>query len=225
MNKKVLGIRNLSWAYGSGAIKQKILDNVDLTLNNGEILVLSGPSGSGKTTLLTLTGALRSFKEGSITVLGKELRGATEEELRRVRCEVGYIFQNHNLLSFLTAEQNVIMSAQLNAEEPTNRAAARAREALIQVGLADRLSFYPHQLSGGQKQRVAIARALVNKPKLILADEPTASLDSTSGRQVVDLLKALAKEQGTAILLVTHDLRILDVADRTVRMQDGKVAA
>lgn len=223
MNREVLQVADLNFAYSSDSLQVPILRDIQMVLRDSEILVLSGPSGSGKTTLLTLIGALRSFRQGSIHVMGKELRGANEEQRRMIRCKIGYIFQSHNLLSFLSAEQNVLMSAQLEAGETADCARMRARAALEQVGLGDRLDFFPHQLSGGQKQRVAIARALVNKPKLILADEPTASLDSASGRQVIDLLKALAKEQCTAILLVTHDARILDVADRMLYMQDGGI--
>ncbi|PHJ67370.1 hypothetical protein VF14_00510 [Nostoc linckia z18] len=185
---------------------------------------MMGPSGSGKTTLLTLIGGLRSVQEGSLKVLGFELYGANKDQLFEIRRNIGYIFQSHNLLKFLTAWQNVQTSLELHPDIPPEELRPRAEAMLKTVGLEHRVNYYPENLSGGQKQKVAIARALVSHPKLILADEPTAALDSKSGRDVVELMQQLAQEQGCPILVVTHDNRILDIADRIVRMEDGRLA-
>lgn len=185
---------------------------------------MTGPSGSGKTTLLTLIGGLRSVQEGSLRVFGQELCGASKHDLVQIRRHIGYIFQSHNLLKFLTALQNVQMSIELHEDIPLQEARSKSAIMLATVGLAERVHYYPENLSGGQKQRVAIARALVTHPQLVLADEPTAALDSSSGRAVVNLMQHLAKEQGCTILMVTHDNRILDVADRIIHMEDGLVA-
>ncbi|MEN9208399.1 MAG: DevA family ABC transporter ATP-binding protein [Gloeomargarita sp. GMQP_bins_120] len=217
----VVDIAHLNHAYGHGALRKQILFDINLTIREGEIVILTGPSGSGKTTLLTLIGCLRSVQEGSLKVLGQELHGAGKNTLIQLRRRIGYIFQAHNLLQFLTARQNVQMALELHPHIPPAKAKAMAEAMLARVGLADKCNSYPHDLSGGQKQRVAIARALVAQPRLILADEPTASLDSKAGREVVDLMQHLAKERGAAILLVTHDHRILDIADRIVHLEDG----
>ncbi|MCS6782886.1 MAG: DevA family ABC transporter ATP-binding protein [Gloeomargarita sp. SKYBB_i_bin120] len=220
-SEPVVAIAHLEHAYGEGELRKQILFDINLTIREGEIVLLTGPSGSGKTTLLTLIGCLRSVQKGSLKVFGQELNGASKATLTQLRRRIGFIFQAHNLLQFLTARQNVQMALELHPHIPPAKAKAMAEAMLAQVGLADKCDSYPHDLSGGQKQRVAIARALVAHPRLILADEPTASLDSKSGREVVDLLQRLAKEQGAAILLVTHDHRILDIADRIVHLEDG----
>jgi putative ABC transport system ATP-binding protein len=199
-----------------------MLFGIDLSIDPGEIVIMTGPSGSGKTTLLTLMGALRSAQEGSLKVLGHELRNATPSSLLSVRRSIGYIFQAHNLIDSLTALENVEMSLDL-LDLGSRERRARAVEAMAAVGLSDRMHHHPDQMSGGQKQRVAIARALAPKPRLILADEPTASLDKQSGREVVDLMNRLAREKGTSVLLVTHDNRILDIADRIVNLEDGRL--
>ena len=186
---------------------------------------MTGPSGSGKTTLLSLVGGLRSVQDGSLKILGHELNGASRRRLAQVRRSIGYIFQAHNLLDSLTAVQNVEMSVRLHDDVSRTAARQRAVAMLGSVGLADRIHHYPDQLSGGQKQRVAIARALVSQPQVILADEPTAALDKQSGRDVVDLMYKLAKEQQCTVLLVTHDNRILDVADRIIHMEDGRLSS
>ncbi|MEB3177987.1 MAG: DevA family ABC transporter ATP-binding protein [Nostocaceae cyanobacterium] len=216
----VIAIKNLNHYYGKGSLKKQILFDVSLEIYPGEIVIMTGPSGSGKTTLLTLIGGLRSVQEGSLQFLGQELRGANQRKLVQMRRKIGYIFQAHNLLEFLTARQNVQMSVELK-NISQHLAIAKSVAMLQAVGLGDRINYYPDNLSGGQKQRVAIARALVNHPPLVLADEPTAALDKKSGRDVVELMQSLAKEQGTTILLVTHDNRILDIADRIVEMEDG----
>jgi putative ABC transport system ATP-binding protein len=222
-DESVVQIQNLNFAFGEGDLRKQILFDVNLQIERGEIVIMTGPSGGGKTTLLTLIGALRSAQEGSVSVLGKELLGAGEKEMVEVRKHIGYIFQAHNLLKSITARQNVMMSLELHDHISTQESSEKAAEMLQAVGLEEHLDKIPDKLSGGQKQRVAIARALAAHPKLILADEPTAALDSKSGRNVVDILQRLAREQGSSILLVTHDNRILDIADRIVSMEDGKL--
>ncbi len=218
----IIEAEGLSHFYGRGALRKQILFEISLSIDTGEIVIMTGPSGSGKTTLLTLMGALRSAQEGSLRVLGHELRNASPASLLTVRRSIGYIFQAHNLIDSLTALENVEMSLDLLNLKSRDRR-ERAIEAMTAVGLADRLHHHPDQMSGGQKQRVAIARALAPRPRLILADEPTASLDKQSGRDVVDLMNNLAREQGTSVLLVTHDNRILDIADRIVNLEDGRL--
>jgi putative ABC transport system ATP-binding protein len=215
-------IRNLNHYYGEGELRKQVLFENDLEVARGEIVVMTGPSGSGKTTLLTLIGALRTVQEGSLEVLGEQLRGAALTELVRVRRKLGFIFQAHNLFDSLTAFQNVRMAAELFAFSPerTNR---RIEELLALLGLGQRMHYKPGALSGGQKQRVAIARALVHQPPLVLADEPTAALDEKSGREVVTLFQRFAREDRCSIIMVTHDNRILDVADRIVNMVDGRI--
>jgi putative ABC transport system ATP-binding protein len=215
--------RGLCHSFGRGATRVDVLRRVDLRIDPGEVVLLTGPSGCGKTTLLTLVGALRQMQEGSLRVLGQELAGVDRGTRQRLRRRIGMIFQGHNLLRSLTAEQNVQMGADLLPALSYRGRRDRAREWLRAVGLGEHLAKLPHDLSGGQKQRVAIARALAAEPQLLLADEPTAALDSRSGRDVVELLRRLAREQGCAVLLVTHDPRILDVADRLVRMEDGRL--
>lgn len=216
-----ISVQNLNHYFGQGQLRKQVLFDINLEINTGEIVIMTGPSGSGKTTLLTLIGGLRSAQSGSLQVLGQELCGATSQQLTQARKHHGYIFQAHNLHSSLTALQNVKMGLELHREIPPTKMKAQSIAMLEQVGLKERINYYPDGLSGGQKQRVAIARALVSHPKLVLADEPTAALDSKSGRDVVNLMQTLAKEQGCTILLVTHDNRILDVADCIVHMEDG----
>jgi putative ABC transport system ATP-binding protein len=219
-----ISIRNLNHFFGAGALRKQILFDITADIFPGEIVINTGPSGSGKTTMLTLVCGLRTVQEGQVRTLEHELNGATKNTLVKVRKSIGFIFQAHNLLGALTACQNVQMSMQLDKISP-QESRRRAVEILKAVGLEHRVDHSPHQLSGGQKQRVAIARALVRRPKIILADEPTAALDKASGREVVDLLHNLAKEQGCAILLVTHDNRILDIADRILMLEDGRISS
>jgi putative ABC transport system ATP-binding protein len=221
----VIAIHNLNHYFGEKALKKQVLSNINLDIFPGEIVLMTGPSGSGKTTLLTLTGGLRSGQEGSLRILGEEMCGASDRKRMKVRRNIGYIFQAHNLHGSLTALQNVRMGLEVHPHWTNAEMKVRSTEILEQVGLGDRVNYYPSDLSGGQKQRVAIARALVSRPKIILADEPTAALDSKSGREVVELMQSLAKEQGCTILLVTHDNRILDIADRIVNMEDGQLVA
>ncbi|MEM6867541.1 MAG: ATP-binding cassette domain-containing protein [Cyanobacteria bacterium P01_C01_bin.121] len=219
----VIYATELSHAFGRGHLKKSVLCDVTLSLEAGEVVILEGPSGSGKTTLLTLLGALRSVQSGSLNVFGYELNGAKKPRLRQTRSQIGYIFQHHNLLTCLSSWENVSTSLKLHSDIAKREYRARAVELLQAVGLKDKVDAYPENLSGGQKQRVAIARALVSRPKLILADEPTSSLDSKSGRDVVEIMQRLAREEGASVLLVTHDNRILDIADRILHMEDGKL--
>ncbi|WP_445635288.1 ABC transporter related [Nostoc sp. DSM 114161] len=219
--KHIVRIANLNHYFGENRIRTQTLFDINFHIKFGEIVIMTGPSGSGKTTLLTLIGGLRSVQEGSLKFLGHELFGASNEQLVKVRRHIGYIFQAHNLLDFLTARQNVQMSLELHKNISESEARSKSEAILNAVKLENRVNYYPSDLSGGQKQRVAIARALVSHPKLVLADEPTAALDSKTGRDVVTLMQELAKEQNCAILMVTHDNRILDVADRIIHMEDG----
>jgi len=218
-----VSINGLSHWYGKGATRRQVLQGVDLQIAAGEVVLLTGPSGCGKTTLLTLIGALRQVQDGDVRVFGQQLKGAGRGQRQKLRRRIGMIFQGHNLLRCLTAEQNVQMGSDLLPGFSYRARRDQAREWLRAVGLDAELSKLPHDLSGGQKQRVAIARALAARPKLLLADEPTAALDSATGREVVELLKRLAREQSCSVLMVTHDPRILDVADRLVRMEDGRL--
>ncbi|AFY30916.1 DevA family ABC transporter ATP-binding protein [Calothrix sp. PCC 7507] len=220
----VISINNLDHYFGHGQLRKQVLFDINLEINAGEIIIMTGPSGSGKTTLLTLVGGLRSAQSGSLQVLGEELCGASAGKLTEARRHHGYIFQAHNLHGSLTALQNVKMGLEVHKNISLSEMKTRSAEMLEQVGLGHRLNYYPDDLSGGQKQRVAIARALVGHPKIVLADEPTAALDSKSGRDVVNMMQKLAKEQSCTILMVTHDNRILDIADRIVHMEDGKLA-
>jgi putative ABC transport system ATP-binding protein len=219
----VISARNLNHYFGEGELRKQALFNINLDIYPGEIIIMMGPSGSGKTTLLTLMGGLRSAQEGSLTILGQELCGASKDQLTYLRRNIGYIFQAHNLLTFLTAKQNVRMSLELHDVYLEQDMDHMSAEMLNTVGLGHRVDYYADSLSGGQKQRVAIARALISQPKIVLADEPTAALDKKSGRDVVELMQKLAKEQHCTILLVTHDNRILDIADRIVYMEDGRL--
>ena len=216
-------VDNLSHAFGQGEMRRAVLQNISFSIEPGEVVLLTGPSGCGKTTLLTLIGALRTVQQGQVSVLGQSLDGAGRRLRQQVRRRIGMIFQGHNLLRCLTAEQNVQMGADLLPDLSYRARRDEARQWLRAVGLEDHMAKVPHDLSGGQKQRVAIARALAANPRLLLADEPTAALDSRTGREVVELLRRLAREQSCAVLMVTHDPRIVDVADRLLQMEDGRL--
>ena len=225
MNKTAtIKVCDLNHSFGKGVLRKQVLFDITTEIPEGEIVIVTGPSGSGKTTMLTLLGALRSTQDGSIEVLGEELCGAKARTLEKVRRQIGFIFQQHNLLEALTAIQNVELGLRVTGRFSRRELRQRSIDMLKAVGLADHSHRKPSQLSGGQRQRVAIARALVSRPSMLLADEPTASLDKQSGRDVVELMKALAKENGTTILMVTHDNRILDIADRIVHLEDGKLS-
>lgn len=219
----IISVKNLNHYFGQGSLQKQVLFDINLDINAGEIVIMTGPSGSGKTTLLTLLGGLRSAQEGSLIILDQEIRKATKQQLTKLRKNIGYIFQAHNLMTFLTAKQNVRMSLELHEKYLNQDMNAIAVSMLETVGLGHRAEYYPENLSGGQKQRVAIARALISNPQIVLADEPTAALDKQSGRDVVELMQKLAKQQDCTILLVTHDNRILDIADRIIYMEDGQL--
>ncbi len=220
---KTVSINNLSHFYGIDENKKQVLKNVNFFIERGELVLLKGPSGCGKTTLLTLIGALRTCQSGDLNVLNNQLNGASRKTRQKLRRNIGMIFQGHNLLRCLTAEQNVQMGADLLRNLTYLQRREIARKWLSAVGLEAHHKKLPNELSGGQKQRVAIARALSANPKLLLADEPTSALDSITGREIVSLLRKLTKEQNCSVLMVTHDPRISDMADRILNMEDGKI--
>lgn len=221
----VIQVQHLNHSFGEGDLAKQVLFDNNIEIGSGELIIMTGPSGSGKTTLLTLVGALRSVQDGSVRVLGQELKGMSGKELVEARRRLGFIFQLHNLFDSLSAIENVRMSMEIHNRHEPREMDRLCTEMLERLGLGERIEYKPKALSGGQRQRVAIARALVNRPKLILADEPTAALDKKSSRDVVDLLKELTTQNGSTILMVTHDSRILDVADRIVTMIDGHISS
>lgn len=220
----IISLRDVNHWFGSGENRKHALKDLSLDIYPGQIIICTGPSGSGKTTLLTMLGGLRSCQEGSLKILGEELNGASKKQLALLRLNVGFIFQAHNLMMFLNARKNVRLSLELHEQYYSENMDQIADDMLSKVGLGDRADYFPAKLSGGQRQRVAIARALVSKPKILLGDEPTAALDKESGRAVVKLMQELAKEQQTTIIMVTHDNKILDVADRIIIVEEGRLA-
>ncbi len=216
-------VTELNHWFGSGEAKIQALFNINLAIQPGKLTILMGPSGSGKTTLLTLIGCLREVQDGNIQLLGEELRGAKDKRLNALRRRLGFIFQAHNLHESLTAIQNVRMGLEVHGAKNQKEYDRASSHVLTQLGLGDRLSYMPSKLSGGQKQRVAVARALVGNPAIIFADEPTAALDKESGMKTVQLLKRLGEVRGTTTVMVTHDNRILDLADRILRLEDGRI--
>lgn len=220
----LIDAQSLYYRYGDGELSQSVLKGASIQVASGEFVILAGPSGSGKSTLLSLIGALRGAQDGNLGILGSELNNASDDVLRRVRRKVGYVFQQHNLLGFLTALQNVEMTLEMFPEYDAKERRSRAASILDAVGLGNHLNYYPAQLSVGQKQRVAIARGLVHEPRLILADEPTASLDGKTGIQIVEMLHGMVKNSGCGALVVTHDNRIFGYADRILHIEDGMVS-
>ena len=218
-------VRGLNHWFGTGEARKQAIFDVDLTVARGSLTVLMGPSGSGKTTVLTLMGCLRDVQDGSICLLGHELMGAGNALNEALRRRLGFIFQAHNLHGSLTAMQNVQMGLQVHGLNDPEAERQAARHALSLVGLADRMDYLPGNLSGGQKQRVAVARALVGNPDIVFADEPTAALDKESGLNVVAMLKKLGELRGTTTVMVTHDNRILELADRIVTLEDGRIVS
>ncbi len=222
MNPAIM-VRNVTKTYAEGDLRVPVLHGVDLEIYDGEIAMLVGPSGSGKTTLLSIMGCILRATSGSVVIGGQEVSGLSEGQLPQVRLEnIGFVFQGFNLFPTLTAGENVELMLNLKGVSKT-AARNRAQELLKQVGLAHKFDVVPTNLSGGQKQRVAIARALAGDPRIILADEPTAALDWQSGRAVMEMLRSLAHNQGRAVAIVTHDPRVLEFADRTIRLEDGMV--
>ena len=216
-------VQGLNHWFGQGEAKKQALFDINLTIPRGSLTVLMGASGSGKTTLLTLIGCLRNVQSGSARLLGTELHGAGTEVLVRSRRRLGFIFQAHNLHESLTAMQNVRMGLEVHGKAALAQWEDAASHLLGVLGLGQRLNYLPGNLSGGQKQRVAVARALVGNPEVVFADEPTAALDKDSGLQVVKMLKRLGQERGTTTLMVTHDNRVLELADRIITMEDGRI--
>jgi putative ABC transport system ATP-binding protein len=221
-NDTTLQIVHVSKRYGSGSTEVTAVHDASLSVNPGEIVLIMGPSGSGKTTLLSMLGALLKPTEGEIHLNGTTISELAENRLPDIRLkQFGFIFQDFNLLSALTAIENVAIVMEL-AGAKSGEARRRAASLLTELGLGERLHFLPEKLSGGEKQRVAIARALVNDPALILADEPTANLDSKIGHEIMRLLRRIAKEQGRSVVIVSHDQRIKDIADRVLWLEDGE---
>jgi len=225
MSEKALSVDSVVKVFDEGSQRVEVLRGVSLDVEPGEVLALEGPSGSGKTTLLSIMGCILTPTSGRVEVGGEEVDHRRPEKLRDVRRRaIGFVFQQYNLFPALTALENVEYA--LNVKGVKGRAAhAEARRVLERVGLGDRSSFLPRDLSGGQKQRVAIARALAGSPRVILADEPTANLDTAAGTQVLDLFRDLAKKERKGLVIVTHDPKVRPVADRVVGIRDGRLAA
>jgi len=223
MTEPLLEAVGVAKDLGSGAAKVAALKGVSLTLGGGELTLLMGPSGSGKTTLLSILGCMLTPMEGTVRVCGHLTAGAGPEDLALLRREhLGFVFQSFHLFPTLSATDNVRLALDVRGE-PSRAAKARSREALAKVGLSHKIKAYPRELSGGEQQRVAIARAIVGNPSIILADEPTAALDGDNGQAIMKILADIAREQGRAVLIVTHDPRLLPFADRTVHIEDGRI--
>lgn len=222
-NKSPIKVSGLNHWFGAGEARKQAVFDINLTVAKGSLTVLMGPSGSGKTTVLTLMGCLRDIQDGSVDLLDTQLNGATEDQMVATRRKLGFIFQAHNLHESLTAEQNVLMGLQVHGRGDDKQQKLATKHMLGLVGLADRTDYLPSNLSGGQKQRVAVARALVSNPEIIFADEPTAALDKDSGFTVVQMLKNLGEARGTTTVMVTHDNRILEMADRIITLEDGRI--
>ena len=221
MTAPVLEVRHVTKRFGTAATQVLAVDDVSLVVQPGDVVLIMGPSGSGKTTLLSMIGALLKPSEGSIEVQGADITVLSERQLPDIRLrDFGFVFQDFNLLSALSVVENVAIVAEL-AGSTSHAARDKATAILTSLGLGDRLDFLPEKLSGGEKQRVAIARALVNDPRLILADEPTANLDSKIGHEIMRLLRSVAKDQGRSVVIVSHDQRIRDIADRVLWLEDG----
>lgn len=217
----IMQVENVTRRFGSGSTEVVAVHDVSLTMMPGEVVLIMGPSGSGKTTLLSMLGGLLQPSSGRIQIGSDDLTQLDESRLPDVRLRhIGFIFQDFNLLSALSCLDNVALVGQLNGLS-RKESRQRAQELLEQLGLGHRLNFLPEKLSGGEKQRVAIARALVNKPDIILADEPTANLDSHHGHETMRLLRRIAKEEQRSVIIVSHDQRIKDIADRILWLEDG----
>jgi putative ABC transport system ATP-binding protein len=225
VGETVLHVEEVMKTFEEGSQRVEVLKGISMDVNEGEVLALEGPSGSGKTTLLSIMGCILTPTSGRVTVDGEQVRSDRPEVLREARRKsIGFVFQQYNLFPALSAEENVEYA--LNVKGTRGRAAeTEARRVLDRVGLGDRLSFLPRDLSGGQKQRVAIARALAGSPRVILADEPTANLDTAVGTQILELFRDLAKSERKGLVIVTHDPKVREIADRVVGIRDGRLAA
>ena len=223
MTELVMEATGVAKVLGQGPGQVRALKGVNLSLKGGELTLLMGPSGSGKTTLLSILGCMLTPTEGTVRVRGDSIAGKMPEDLAKLRREnIGFVFQSYHLFPTLTAVDNVRLSLDVRGE--TGKAAkAKSREALDRVGLSHKTSSYPRELSGGEQQRVAIARAVVGGPSVILADEPTAALDSENGKAIMGILAEIAKEPGRGVLVVTHDPRLVPFADRIVHIEDGNI--
>ncbi|MGE5576735.1 MAG: ABC transporter ATP-binding protein [Syntrophothermus sp.] len=220
---QVVKVRNLKKVYRLGEVEYQALGGVDLEVAAGEFLALAGPSGSGKTTLLNIIGCLDTPTEGEVFLGERNVASLTDDQLAKIRKErLGFVFQSYNLIPVLTAFENVEYPLILNKVNPAERR-RRVAKVLEEVGLGDKLHNFPNQLSGGQQQRVAIARALVTKPMLVLADEPTANLDSHTGQEIITLMQRLNHEKGVTFIFATHDQRVMEHASRLVNIRDGKI--
>jgi putative ABC transport system ATP-binding protein len=220
---EVINVRNLSKEFGKKHTEVFAVRDVSMKLSEGEVLLILGPSGSGKTTLLSMIGCILTPTSGEIYIDGQKISGLPEKELPKIRKKkIGFVFQSFNLLKSLTVQENVEVALNLNGTRG-NEAKAKARELLTDVGLSERLDFFPTDLSGGEKQRVSIARAIANDPKIILADEPTGNLDSKTGQKIGNILKDLAKNNKKSVIIVTHDNRIENLADRILHLEDGVI--
>lgn len=225
MKEPVINVNHLNHWFGNGETRFQAITDISLRIEKGEFIVLMGPSGSGKTTFLTLMGCLRNVQDGSVQLLGNELLNLSVAKQVLLRRRLGFIFQSHNLHESLSAQQNVRMGLEVQGSD-TRKDFDKVTSHLLEIlGLGARVNHLPGELSGGQKQRVAIARALVSNPEIVFADEPTAALDKVSSLQVVNLLKHLGRERGITTVMVTHDNRILEVADRIIVLVDGKLSS
>lgn len=224
MSETLLEVRDLWKTFGQGEAETQVLTGLDLTMQQGEMSALLGPSGSGKSTLLTILGTLMQPTSGSHVMLGEDLAIATDKALTDFRnLHIGFVFQFHNLLPDFTALENVIFPTAVRDGRETSEARERGRGLLVRMGLGDRIDFPSTNLSGGQKQRVAVARALMNKPELVLADEPTGNLDRASANQVMELISEINRDEGTTFLISTHDEKIAGRCRRQIRVGDGRV--
>jgi putative ABC transport system ATP-binding protein len=221
MINPVIEARKVGKVLGVGAGQVRALKDIDLSISGGKLTVLMGPSGSGKTTLLSILGCMLAPSEGNVFICGDATQGATAERLASIRRQhIGFVFQTFHLFPTLTAEENVRLALDIRGEQP-GRARSKSRDVLERVGLGHKTRAFPRDLSGGEQQRVAIARAIVAEPSAILADEPTAALDGRNGQAIMTILAGIARDHGRAVLVVTHDTRLLEFADRIVYIEDG----
>lgn len=221
MSDIILKAEHLVKTYGSGETAVKALDDVSLEVSKGEFVAIVGQSGSGKSTLLHMLGAMDYPDSGTLTVDGEDVFSMNDDALAQYRRrKAGFVFQFFNLLPVMTAKENILIPLSLDGQKADE---AYLNEIAETMGIADRLSHYPHQLSGGQQQRVAIARAMITKPAVILADEPTGNLDSASGNEILSLLKTTIKKYDQTLILITHDMSVAEKADRIITIKDGKI--